>query len=248
MRKIDDAIAGLAPVSLHTKDHVSLYALNCHLSVSAADTPADGAVLKHAVDAALQSWSKGADPRRRDCKKPWNLWDALAIVTQTISTEPGRRVVLVVTDGLDRGSKTSWDSLRDFAQGKGVAIFGLVQPADLGGLFRSGLAGQANFFNTLCESTGGMVLTSTSKDLPGQLKWFTMLLRDRYIVEFPKPVDTTGGRRDMDITVDRIEAFIRPAGIAVPVDDPAILNDPLTISSDPSHAPQLGKRKAVAGK
>jgi hypothetical protein len=174
--------------------------------------------------------------------------DSLAVITQRVASQPGRRVVLVVTDGLDRGSKTSWISLRDFAQGSGVAIFGLVQPVDLSGLFHSGLQGQDNFFNALCESTGGMVLTSTQKELAGQLKWFTTLLRDRYIVEFPKPAVTTGGRSDMSITVDRTEAFIRSSGVAVPLDDPAILNDPLTISSDPSHAPQLGKRKAVTGK
>jgi hypothetical protein len=247
MRGIDEAIAGLAPDSLHAKDHVSVYSLDCKLVRTAGDVPVDAAMLKDAVGRALEAWrTHGQDRHSRSCKVSWNLWDAMGHVTQGLKGQPGRRVMLVVTDGVDRGSRSSWDALRDYAQENGVAIFGLVQPGDLSGLFRTAAPGQATGFNPLCELTGGIVLTSTQKELAERLKWFTTLLRDRYIVEFPHPIDTNGGEHDMNITVDKMDAFIRPAGIGIPLDDPAILKDPTTVPSDPSRAPQLGKRKPPA--
>lgn len=246
MRGMDDAVGGPAPGSLHAKDHVSVYSLDCKLIRTAADVPADAATLKGAVNRALEEWRvHGQDRHRRECKTPWNLWDAMAYVAHGLVGQPGRRVMLVVSDGQDQGSRTSLNALREYAQGNGVAIFGLMQPGDVAGLFRTGPLGQVNGFNALCELSGGMVLTATQKEVAERLKWFTTLLRERYIVEFPHPVSTEGGEHDMNITVDKLDAFIRPAGIAVPADDPAILKDPTTIPSDPSRVPQLGKRKMV---
>ena len=206
--------------------------------------PASALTLKDSVDRALEAWkASGADRNGRDCKTAWNLWDSMAYAAQKLAEQPGRRVMLVVTDGVDRGSKSPLEALQDYTQAKGVAIFGMLQPIDVGGLLRTGPPGQGNAFNSLCERSGGMVLTATQKELPERLKWFTTLLRDRYIVEFPHPVDTVGGKHNMEITINRMEPFIRPAGISVPKDNPDILTDPMTIPSDPSRAPQLGKRK-----
>jgi hypothetical protein len=246
IRRIDDAIAGLAPLSLHAVDHVSVYAMDCGLNRSAAGVPANSTTLKRAVDMELQSWNqRGRTRHKGDCGSALSLWDSLAIAAKTLSEGPDRRVILVVTDGTDRGSKTSWNALRDFAQGEGVAIFGLVQSGDLLPAFRTGSSNQENLFHSLCELTGGMVMMSSEKSLAEDLKWFTKLLRGRYVLEFPHPVDTVGGQHRLDISMGQANAFIRPAGASVPVDDPAVLKDPMTISTDPSHVPQLGKRKIL---
>jgi hypothetical protein len=65
-------------------------------------------------------------------------------------------------------------------------------------------------------------------------------------VEFPHPVDTQGGEHWMNITIEKADAFIRPAGVSVPVDNPAILNDPTTVQQTPGYAPELGNRKVLA--
>jgi hypothetical protein len=244
MAKMDVALAGLAPLSLKAKDHVTVYSMDCSLIRSTAvDVPANSLVLKTAVDAVLQPWRTNGRARwKHGCKGEANLWDSLTLVTQALSRLPGRRVILAVTDGVDRGSKTSWTTLRALAQADGVAIFGLMPSGEL--MVGMGSSSHENLFNSLCELSGGMVLTASS-DLGVDLRRFTELLRGRYIVEFPHPVDTVGGNHQMDITVDKMEAFIRPTGIAVPVDDPSILGDPATIQADPAHAPQLGKRKVL---
>jgi len=239
--RIDDAIAGLAPLSLHAKDHVSVYSMDCNLVRSASGAPADSATLKQAVDVALEPWkTHGRDRWTSECKEPANLWDSLAVVSQALSQQPGRRVILVVTDGLDRGSKTTWDEMREFAQERGVAIFGLSQTGD--SMFRVG----AKSLNALCEVSGGIVLTASQKNVAEQLNRFAALVRGRYIVEFPHPVDTMGGEHEMEITIEKSDAIALPTGIGIPVDDPAILKDPTTVPLDPASAPQMGKKKVTS--
>jgi hypothetical protein len=247
MRGMDDAVAGLAPVSLHLKDRVSVYSMYCKLVRTSIDAPADGALLKGAVDRALAEWSAGAQDRhKRDCQKPSNLWDSMAFAANELSTRPGRRVLLVVTDGVDRGSRTSFTALRDFAQERSVAIFGLLQSGDVSGLLPMGTPNRSSAFNALCELSGGMVLTAAPKELAERLKWFTTLLRDRYILEFPRPHDAEGGKVEMSVTVEKMKAFILTAGIGIPLPDPKILKDPTTVPLNPADAPQLGKRKVIS--
>jgi hypothetical protein len=88
-----------------------------------------------------------------------------------------------------------------------------------------------------------MMLVAKDTSLPGQLEQFTDLIRGRYIVEFPRPVNTKPGSFGMEITIQKSNALIRPSGIGVPVYDPAVLKDPTTVPLDPSSAPQLGKSR-----
>jgi hypothetical protein len=244
MQKAEEAFAALSPEWLKPHDHVTVYAMDCKLSRSLDDAPADAATLRRGVDAVLEQWrAHGRTRWNRSCKNPLNLWDSLMYVTGELRGLPGRRVVLAVTDGLDRGSKATWNEVRVQAQQSGVAVFGMTQS---GGMYSySPALSPENQFNGLCELTGGMVLHAERKTLAAELQRFTTLLRGRYIIEFPHPVDTEGGRHGMDITIDKLDAFIRPAGASVPKDDPAVLNDPATIPGDPENTPQLGKRKLL---
>jgi hypothetical protein len=236
----DQAIATLAPFSLHAKDEVSIYALDCQLIHPTVHGATDAADLKRQVDVLLQqSHSRDRSDSKRTCRNPSYLWDSLATIVQTLSERHGRRVILAVTDGIDRGSRNSWNALRFFAQTKSVAIFGLVQPVDL-----KNLQNEAPF-NDVCQLSGGMLLQTTAKDLGKQLAWAVTLVRGRYIVEFPRPVTTVGGERTLEITISKLHAFIRAAGAEVPTDDPAILNDPTTIRPDLSRTPELGNRKIL---
>jgi hypothetical protein len=163
----------------------------------------------------------------------------LDVATQELREQPGWRAVLVVTDGVDHGSHTKWNELRAMAQARGVAIFGLTQSAHPSARFMQG-GGREPIFQQLCEGTGGLVLTADRKELPSELRWFTNLLRNRYIAEFPHPVDTKGGYHDLRVDVAAFSTVVLHAGVSVPVDDPKVLNDPTTVPLNPADAPQLG--------
>jgi hypothetical protein len=231
MKNIGDAVAHLAPLSLDPRDRVSVYSLDCQLFLSESNVSAQPAALKQAVDLALHSWTASGGKRSKDCRAPIYLWNSLIAITHALAHQPGHHVILAVTDGIDRGSRTSWSSLSVDAALSGVAIFGLSDaPTQL-------------LFNNVSDSTGGLMLATEPKTLQKDLQSFTAILRGRYIVEFPRPRATTAGYHGMDISIDKIDAFIRASGAQVPVDDPTILNDPATVPSDPSHAPRLGKHR-----
>jgi hypothetical protein len=178
-----------------------------------------------------------------DCEHPVHLWDALAFATHEISSLPGRRVILAVTEGNDRGSRYSWNVVRTYAQGEGVTIFGLSYAPDEPEPFRFQKLGYENPFTSVCELSGGMVLSANGKTVERELLRFVRLVRGRYIVEFPRPARSTGGPHRLIVSIDKSNAFIRPAGLAVPLADPALLADPMTIPSDPSRTPELGTHR-----
>src|SRR5207244_11184053 len=124
-----------------------------------------------------------------------------------LSDLPGRRVILRVTDGRDTGSKNSWNEVRYFAQTKGIAVFALkyapVSPMGMGN-YRAGRGGylpgggDASTVEepliSVCELSGGAVMRMNDPAaLSRALERFVMMLRARYIVQFPRPANATEG-------------------------------------------------------
>jgi hypothetical protein len=247
--KIDDAIAALAPSSLTSRDRVSIYVLDCALTRSLNDTPAGSAQLKLGADSALEPWTIHKQDRRHPCKQSVHLWDALGYVATELSKLPGRRVMLVVSDGHDGGSVRTWNEVRSYTQAAGVAVFGMMNTAITPGWSNILWAhhNDANAFQTICELSGGMLMLTTPDSIGNTLAQSIALLRGRYIVEFPRPRNSTKGEHDMRIKIAKAgNDFIRPSGISVPMPDPAVLADPTTVPSDPSHAPEQGQRHVMA--
>ena len=243
MPKISDVIADLAPLTLRAKDHVSIYALDCSLIQSLNDVPAERERLKAGVDEALQSW-KAREGIKQNCEQSVPLWDALTHIADEMSKLPGRRVILAVTDGRDRGSRITWNETRNLAEARGVAVFGLSYISQFArktnGAFQRWSSEDP--FHSVCELSGGLVLQAVPRLVEDALKQFVAMVRERYIVEFPRPAHATAGVHVKEIRIARSDAFIRPAGISVPIQDAAVLADPTTVPSDPSLTPEVGKR------
>jgi hypothetical protein len=89
-------------------------------------------------------------------------------------------------------------------------------------------------------------MTTNPDSIGKTLERSIAMLRDRYIVEFPRPSNSTRGEHDMRVKIAKSgDDFIRPSGISVPIRDPALLADPTTVPSDPSHAPEQGQRRIL---
>jgi hypothetical protein len=245
MPKISDAIAGLVPLSLHPQDHVSIYALDCSLVQSLNDVPAESGQLKLGVEEALESWTlRKQNEKEPNCQQSVHLWDALAHITDEMSKLPGRRVILAMTNGRDQGSSYTWNEVRNLAEGRGVAVFGMTYiPDSSKSVSRAFLRWSSEDpFHSLCELSGGTVVLSDTRLVPDALKRFVAMLRERYIVEFPRPANATAGEHVKEVKIARSNDFIRPAGISVPLPDPAVLADPTTISTGPAQTPDMGAR------
>jgi hypothetical protein len=244
--KIGDAIASLAPLSLHPKDHISIYALDCSLVRSWNNGPAETVGLRAGVDDALESWTLRRQKKHGpNCRQSVHLWDALAYLVGESYKLPGRRVILVVSDGKDKGSGYSWNDVRLYAQVTAVAVFGLTSTPQYGTSDNRRFLqrGGESPFPALCELSGGMVLSTSTRSLEETLRRFMAMLRERYIVEFPRPANSTAGSHDIRVTIAKGEGnFIRSSGISVPLPNAAVLKDPTTVPSDPSLTPEQGSR------
>jgi hypothetical protein len=214
---------------------------------SADDLPVDPEVLRRGSETVLRVWKARRAGHER-CPKTVHLQEALFYIVRQMQDLPGRRVILAVSDGEDDVAKPSWGQVSEAAQNAGTAIFAIaplgVQAQQFAGVRLSGPQ-RANLLNLACELSGGTLVMSTSRDLPGTLRDFTSMVRDRYIVDFPRPANSTPGRHSLEVRIDKSGAFIRPAGISVPIADPAVLADPTTVPSDPNLTPVQGKRTEV---
>jgi len=248
MPKIADAIANLWPLSLHPKDHVSIYALDCSLVRSLNDQPAETGQLKRSVDSALEPWMiRRQEKPKQNCKQKVHLWDALTYLTGELYKLPGRRVILALSTGDDEGSDRTWNEVRTYAQATGVAVFGMTYVPAYANNSSSAVLRRSSEdpFHSLCELSGGMVFLTDARSLADTLRLFTTTVRERYIVEFPRPANATSGEHSMEVKVANSADFIRSAGISVPIPDAALLADPTTVPSDPTRTPELGTRKPL---
>ena len=178
---------------------------------SGADVPADAKALEHGVQQALQAWkTQTAAHAKADCPAPSNLWDSLAAVEQATLHKPGRNAVLVVSDGLDLGSKTTWDGVREFAQQNGIAIFGLIQPDDLFAAAHSGFPSTEDTFSALCERTGGMLLVADEKDLGVKFGAVHLAAARTGYRGISAALQYRAGKHQMVVTVDRSDVLALP--------------------------------------
>ena len=260
MPQMSSAISALAPGSLHAKDHVTLYALDCGLIRTLTDVPADPARLKLSLDHVVQRWVAHKKAKAL-CPSRVQLWDGMKYAVKELGDLPGRRVLLVVSSGSDGGSTMKWNELLKFAQVKGVAIFGYSSRrgrTSLGVNDASG-RGQRGFtvdpatdttedpFGTICGSSGGMVMPADFGFAPRQLARFVTMVRERYILEFSRPRSDEPGDHNIQVTIAKSypRTYIRPAGVSIMLPDASVANDPTTIPRDATDAPEYGNRKTL---
>jgi hypothetical protein len=252
MDEIGGAIPSLAPVSLHEKDHVSIYALDCSLVRGASDIPTSAEGLKHGVDLALGAWKERTQMKPvPKCEPTMGLREAIGKLVDGFGSLPGRRVILAVTDGKDPSSKSEWAEVTSNAQLTGTTVFGLMTYPAVMRVAPSG-SGRNPYrvpvedpFNALCDLSGGLVLTTFSDSLKIALGRYVTMLRERYIVEFPRPSNSTAGKHSLAVRVERADDLIRVSGITVPMPDAKVLADPTTILAGPSNTPVEGERRVI---
>jgi len=89
------------------------------------------------------------------------LFDSLSASVSEILTPlmPGTRktVVVLISDGLDRGSKTPFDKVLGDLQNQNVTVYALQIPDRTGGAFRRNQPKANEVINQLTEGTGGKV-------------------------------------------------------------------------------------------
>lgn len=259
MQKFIDSLPALVPGYLHPQDHVSVFALDCKLLQSLDDVAADPAVLKRGLEAVMQAPALHGPKMHGACGRTLTLRSALIRVAHTLGETPGRRVLLAVTDGHDGGSSIAWDETERYVASQGVAVFGMRDPFNGPGAQRSGLStrrgsplitgglNDEDMFRALCESNGGVVMLTTRFEMYKSLVQLVTDLRERYILEFPRPDESQPGLHDIRVSVARSRYLVHSTGVSVSMPDPEEATGPNTVPVSKSPA-TYGTRKPLAPK
>jgi hypothetical protein len=257
--QLTQAIASLSPGYLKPRDHVSIYALDCFLIRTAYDAPADATELRHSVERALEPWQirrkkKGAIS---PCKPSMPLWDSMANVLDDLAHQPGRRILLAITDGVDSGSRTLWTKVRRRAQVESIAVFGLLpmsfiyrrETGEISMVNSPFLRPPEDKFSQICSLSGGLELQARYAVVSWRLEEFTQMIRERYILEFPRSPTAEAGDHSLEVSYRKGGLYIAPSGISVPVagEDEKKSADTASYAS-PAPAPVEGTRKILVPK
>lgn len=247
MPNLSQEIADLAPNFLTPRDHVSLYSLGCGLTRSLSDASADNARLLDRVDALVMPWKAPRGKEPPCTEQPVHLWDALGFIATQMEGLPGRRVILVISDGRDKGSVRKWNEVRAYVQVAGIAVFGVTMQVRGSSVTAPMPRGSDVYpFLSICELSGGMLTPTTHELMEATLLRFTALLRERYILEFPRPSNSTRGTHGVEVRISGGDNYyVRPTGVSMLLPDDSVLKDPTTVPSDPSRAPEQGKRRIM---
>jgi hypothetical protein len=252
-KRIPEALDSLTPHFLHPQDHISVYAFDCVFLRSAYDLPAVSGEASSAVKRLFDAPSLHSQSHHA-CGKV-SLWDAVVKATANLGELPGRRVMLIISDGrFEKGAYSPTQAI-EFAQAKAIAVFGMRDlgtytdqhmnhgaPRDLRFALPLGDGSDEDLFDTLCQKNGGALTTVSTRSVPKAMQYFVTLLRSRYILEFPRPDEDVPGRHIVDITIPKTNLYIRPAGLTLPT---APKRDPNTLPPTPSPA-TFGKRRPIS--
>jgi Ca-activated chloride channel family protein len=107
------------------------------------------------IEKGLPAFRKQGDPL---------LFDALsAVIDEALRPFSGttrKRAVVLVADGLDRGSKTNFDAVLAELQRQDITVYALQLPDRTGGALRRDRPKPAKVIQQLVEGTGGLILSA----------------------------------------------------------------------------------------
>jgi VWFA-related protein len=104
------------------------------------------------IEDSLASFRKKGEP---------HLFDALSAVTEEalrpLTGTTQKRIIVIISDGLDRGSKSSFAEILSRLQSQDITVYALQAPDRTGGALRRDRPKPTQVVQQLAEGTGGLV-------------------------------------------------------------------------------------------
>jgi len=134
------------------------------------------------------------------------LFDAMnaAVNEVLLPLMPGSRktAIIVIGDGLDRGSKTPYDKLLAELESNNITVYALKLPDRTGGAYRRDQPKASQVLSQLTEYTGGLVFDfensqEAAKTICDELR------RNRYLLSYSSPNTSTYDARRIFLVADQ---------------------------------------------
>jgi Ca-activated chloride channel family protein len=136
------------------------------------------------LEASLATFRKKGNPY---------LFDAINATVSDVLMPlmPGshKTAIVIIGDGLDRGSKTQFDSVMNQLEGANITVYALKLPDRTGGAYRRDAPKAGEALTQLTEGTGGSIFDFTDPQTAAKTIC-DELRRNRYLLSY-SPLDTS---------------------------------------------------------
>ncbi len=229
--QISEDLSQLAPAVLLPTDRLSVYGVDCAMARSLYNASPEPDVVRKAITEALGFPTLHGGKSSSACGKTIHLWDDAAIAIAALAKLPGRRVLLIVSSGDDKGSKYDWQTVQKFAVDHSVAIFALrdQRQVDADNPTISSLSvtrgtGAGNRITPtpdvraavplelLCANAGGLTLSTSPVHRKETLGYLLFMLRSRFILSIPASSYSPNGSHALKVTVPLTPYFVSATG------------------------------------
>jgi len=146
------------------------------------------------IETSLKTFRKKGEP---------HLFDALsAVVDQALRPLSGqKRAIVVISDGLDRGSKTSFEQVLAELQGQDITIYAVQAVDRTRGAIRRDVPKPKQVIEKLVEGTGGVIFSidkpsEAAKSICDELK------KSRYVLSYVPSSAPFGQARSLLVAAD----------------------------------------------
>ncbi len=146
------------------------------------------------IDTSLKLFRKKGQP---------HLFDAVtAVIDEALRATPGqKRVIVVISDGLDRGSKTSFEKILSELQSQDITVYAVQAQDRTRGAIRRDVPKPKQVIDKLVEGTGGVIFSIdepavAAKTICDELK------KNRYVLSYLPSNAPLGEARNLLIVGD----------------------------------------------
>jgi VWFA-related protein len=148
------------------------------------------------IEASLKSFRKKGDP---------HLFDALNAVSEDalrpLAGATQKRVIVVISDGLDRGSKMHFETILSELQLQDITVYAVQAPDRTGGALRRDQPKPKQVIEKLVEGTGGRVFSIDEAKAAAQAIC-DELRKNRYVLSYAPTNIAIGDPRRLLIIAD----------------------------------------------
>jgi Ca-activated chloride channel family protein len=124
------------------------------------------------------------------------LWHALYYTARELKPVPGRKAIVVLSDGMDTGSDIGMNDLVEMAQSAGAVVYSIKYASPMRFISIGGAIAQAvsHGLERLSRETGGLIFPNPGRRTSEVFSKIESDLRNMYVLGFTPPPDARDGR------------------------------------------------------
>jgi Ca-activated chloride channel family protein len=160
-----------------------------------AEIVADWTDDSKAIESSLQMFRKKGQP---------HLFDAAsAVIDQALRALPGqKKVIVVISDGLDRGSKTSFEKILSELQQLDITVYAVQAQDRTRGAIRRDVPKPKQVIDRLVEGTGGAIFSIDEPSIAAKTIC-DELRKNRYVISYVPSSAPFGQARNLLVVADQ---------------------------------------------